>query len=122
MALVQTADQEVSDVMDKLKTCPFCGGEAKIVRKDGVFRHHWFVYCQQTETARVQKVEAHPLCCPMTKMTSPKSWATKELAVNHWNSRPIEKKLEERIKKLEAEVATMPKNAKYFDVEKYYNG
>jgi len=37
-----------------------------------------------------------------------------------WNNRPGEDALGKRVKELEAEVATMPKNANYHDVEKYY--
>ena len=59
---------------EKLKPCPFCGGEAIIKCHDKDYSDNWFVYCANLDG----NCEIHPY-----------TWfyETKEEAIGAWNRR-----------------------------------
>ena len=62
---------------EKLKTCPFCGGEAKCIEFYGLY---------------------HVICCNCH--IAGKDCSTRESAVSAWNNRPIEDARAAEIKRL----------------------
>ena len=58
--------------MEKLKPCPFCGGEAVALQNDG-----WYVACDYCECAF--------LGVDIKDGTG--IWKTEEIAIKHWNER-----------------------------------
>ena len=83
--------------MSDLKPCPFCEEQPEKYKS---FSGKWKVVCWGIEGAGHNHIVLKSL--------------------KSWNNRPIEDTLNAKIAELEAEIATMPKNAKYLDVEEYY--
>ena len=70
--------------MNKLKPCPFCGGEAFYIKIMGNYEKPHEIYCSKCDGA-------------ITEGRSEKQ------VVTNWNTRPIEDELRARIAELEAE-------------------
>lgn len=71
---------------EKLKRCPFCGGEAILEEDDGLYR----VVCLLDNEDNVGFLEVST--CWMSD---------KEKVISKWNTRPVEDSKNERIKELE---------------------
>ena len=85
----------------ELKSCPFCGGEAKCIEYYGLY---------------------HVVCCDC--YTTGRDCPSIETACKAWNSRPIENELHKKIEKLEAENTRLREALEFYantDVYEYYD-
>ena len=84
-------------MQNKLLPCPFCGGEAKLIKH--------FVVALDTEYRQV-------FCTSCCAKRPAEKFFTEEEAIKHWNTR---KPMEQIVKQLEAELYSSEKYIREYD-------
>ncbi len=69
----------------ELEPCPFCGGEAEMVRNESIFSRQ--VYANYTDQSHGFRIECLGACHSMTCY-----WHTEEEAIKAWNTRVKDEK------------------------------